>query len=150
VILVAQVGAEGVERDPVALERGAKTRKRHAVLLGDALHRAINLHIVHAYSRVARELHLRLVEDQALEQLALEHVARRRLRPLPAQLALGGADRLVQFRERDHFLVDDRDDAIDQVDALGERVRGKKSAARTGSNDQRKQGPKRADRGTHQ
>ena len=46
------------------------------------------------------ELQLRLVEDQPLEHLALEHRALGQRRALAAQLALGHADRLVELGMR--------------------------------------------------
>ena len=87
--LVAQVRREASKGTP-SRSRGAKIGERHACLFRDALDRAVDLHVVDPDAGVARLLELRLVEDQPLEELPLEHVARRDLRSLPAQLALGG------------------------------------------------------------
>jgi hypothetical protein len=90
-------------------------------LFSSALHRPIELDLVDPDPGVAGELQLRLVENEALQQLALEHPALRRLRSLPPQLALGSADRLVQLRHRDDFLVHHGDDPVHEGDALGKR-----------------------------
>ncbi len=70
--LAADIGAPGVEAHAVGLERAAEIREGHVVGRGDALHRAVDLQVVDADARLARELQLRLVEDQPLEHLALE------------------------------------------------------------------------------
>ena len=116
--LLAHVVAPAVEGHAVGLERAAKIGERHVVRLRDALHRAVETQLVDADAAVARHLQLRLVEDQALEHLALEHRALGRGRALAAQLPLGHADRFVQLRIGDHFLVDHGHDAIDQRDAM--------------------------------
>ena len=119
--LLAQVLAPAFERHAVRFEGFAKLGERHVVVLGDALHRAVELQLVDADAGLARHLQLRLLEDQALEHLVLEHVALGRGRALPAQLPLGAVDGLVQLGQRDDFLVDDRDDAVDDSDALRRR-----------------------------
>ena len=124
--LLAQVVAEGVEREAVALERLAEVRERQLVVLGDALDRAIELHVVDAHAGIARELQLRLLQDESLEHLPLEHLARRCLRAAPLELALRGLDRLVELREGDDLLVHDCHDAVDERHALRGRGEGHK------------------------
>jgi hypothetical protein len=121
--LLAQVLAPGVERDVVALEGAAEIGQRHLVVLRDALDRAVELEVVDPDAGVARLLQLRLVEHQPLEDLPLEHRARRRRGSLAVQLALGGGDRGVQLGERDHFLVHHRHDAVDERRPLRRRER---------------------------
>ncbi len=123
--LLAHVAAEGVEGEAVALERGAELRHGHLVVLGDALHRALELQLVDADAAVTRHLRLRLVEDQPLEHLPLQHRALGRRDAAAPQVALGEADGVVELRKRDHFLVDDRDDAVDE-----RTLRERRAAAR--------------------
>src|SRR6185503_1138207 len=75
--LIAQVLAPGVEGDVVALEGAAEVGERHLVVFRDALDRAVDLEVVDADAGVARLLQLRPVDHQALEDLPLEHRARR-------------------------------------------------------------------------
>ena len=117
--LLAQLLAPGLEGDAVALERGAEVGQAQIVVLRHALHRAVELHLVDAHAGVPRELQLRLVDDQALEHLALEQRAVGQPRALAAQLALGAGHRVVELGGGDHVLVDHRHDAVDQGDALG-------------------------------
>ena len=119
--LLAQVLAPELERHAVGLQRAPELGQRHLVALGDALHGAVELQLVDADAGLARHLQLRLLEDQALQHLALEHFALGRGRILPAQLPLGAADGVVQLGKRDDFLVDDRDDAVDDGHALRRR-----------------------------
>jgi len=121
--LPAHFLAELVDLHAVALERLAKRGERHVVVLGDALDRAIELQLIDAQSAFGGELQLRLVEDQPLEHLALEHAAVGRRSALPLQLALGERDSLAQLARRHDFLVDDRHDAIDELQLLRERAR---------------------------
>src|SRR6266850_1236040 len=116
--LLAHVVAPGVEGHAVGLERTAKLGEGHVVRLRDALHGTVELQLVDANAGLARELELRPVEDQPLEHLPLEHRALRRRRALAAQLALGHADRLVELRVGNDFLVDHRHDAVDQRNAV--------------------------------
>ena len=67
----------------VALQRAAKIRQAHVVVLHHALHRAVELQLVDPDALVARELQLGLVQDQPLEHLALEQAALRQRRLLP-------------------------------------------------------------------
>jgi len=123
--LLAQLLAPGLERDIVALEGDAEIGEAHVVALRHALHRAIELQLVDADALVARELRLRLVEDQALEHLALEQAALRQRGSLPAQLALRRRHRLAELGRRDHFLVDHGHDAVDRQHALRRHAGGK-------------------------
>ena len=75
--LVADVVAELLERHPLPVERRAKVGKRQLVLLGNHLHRPVDLLVVGAHAGVPRVLHLHTVADHALEHLALEHVGGR-------------------------------------------------------------------------
>src|SRR6267142_1997991 len=73
--LLAHVVAPGVEGHAVGLERTTKLGEGHVVRLRDALHGTVELQLVDANTGLARELELRLVEDQPLEHLPLEHRA---------------------------------------------------------------------------
>jgi hypothetical protein len=132
--LLADVLAERVERHAVALQHLAEVGEGHLVLLGDPLHRPVELHLVDADPGVAGMLQLRLVEDQALEELALQHRALRRLRAAPRELALRRLHRLVQLRERDDFLVHHGDDAVDELHLLrGRRAGGEQEREEEGN-----------------
>ncbi|MDW8470081.1 MAG: hypothetical protein RML56_15100 [Burkholderiales bacterium] len=123
--LHAHLLAEALERDAVALEQPPELDRRQAVVLRDALERAVELDLVDADAGFLRELQLRFLEDQALEQLTLEHFPLGRRRALAAQLPLGRLDALAQLEPRDDVAVDHRDDAIEEHDRLrGRRPEG--------------------------
>src|SRR5690606_11412020 len=79
--LVAQRGAEVLDRHALACELLAQLVGRKVVLLGDRADRGIDLGIAHAHPGLGRARGLQLHQDQALEHLALEHLARRELVP---------------------------------------------------------------------
>src|SRR5437868_5729341 len=87
--IVPPCSAPGLEADAVGLERATEIGQRHVVRRGDALGRSVDLQVVYADARIARELQLRLVDDQALEHLALEHRPLGRGRVATLELALG-------------------------------------------------------------
>ncbi len=124
--LVAHLVAELVEVHAVALERGTELRQREVVALGDALDGGVELRVPDLEPALLRQLQLRLLEDQPLQDLALEHLAIRQRRALAPQLALHERDVLVELALRHHVLVDDRHDAVDRDELLGRRRRGGK------------------------
>ena len=83
-----------------------------------------------------------LVEDQALEHLALEQRALGQGDALAPQLALGEGDALGELARGDDLLVDHRDDAVDERGAL--RGRGRRGAGEHEREEARGQ------RGAHQ
>jgi hypothetical protein len=126
--LFPQLLAPGLEGDTIALQGGAKVGQAELVVLCHALHRAVELHLVDAQPGVPGELQLGLVDDQALEHLALEQGAIGQSRALSAQLALRAGDRVVELGGGDHVLVDHRNDAVDQGDALGRGGEGQQDS----------------------
>ena len=82
-----------------ARARSRKSASVMLVVLGDALHRAVELQLVDAHAGFRAELQLRLVDDQALEHLALEHSRVGRRRALAPQLALGARRRASSSSE---------------------------------------------------
>src|SRR5689334_7171045 len=127
--LVADVVAEALVLDVVALERGAEVRHRQVVLLRDALDGAVEGRVVDLDARLLRHLHLHEVVDHALEDLARERVRGRDLAALARELAHDQVHAVVQVVLRDHLVVHDRDDAVHGDDGgagaeRGERDRG--------------------------
>jgi hypothetical protein len=112
--LAADVLAELVERHALPFERAPKVGERHAVLLRDHAHRSVELQVVDAHAGLDGKLHLDAVDDHALEHLPLEHFRRRQGRVLALQLRGHQRDALLQIALRDHVLVDDRHDPVDQ------------------------------------
>ncbi len=112
--VLPDVFAELVERQPVRFEALAQRRHGQPVGLGDATDGRIHRAVVDAHARFAGELHLGAVDDHALEHLSFQHLTRRRLDLLPAQLHLRDGRSRPQFVGRDHFVVDDGNDAVER------------------------------------
>ena len=87
--LLAHLLAEALEGDAVLLQHLAEPGQRHVVVLGDALQRLVELELLDADAGIARQLQLRLVDDQPVEDLALEQRALGQRRALAPQLAFG-------------------------------------------------------------
>ena len=90
-----------------------------AVGLGDAGDGLLDLLVGHAHASALGLGDLQLEQDQALEHLALEHVARRQLFAAAGVLAQDVGDRAVELGLEDDVLVHDRSDPVDRLQFLG-------------------------------
>ena len=123
--LVAQVVAETGERHAILGQPRAQLVDVHAVLLGDAANRLLQLLVAHRDAGVGGPLDLQAGQDQPFEHLALEHVGRRQLVFLAGVLGADVGDRAIQFAAQDHVLVHHRGDAIHRRSAgIALRLRG--------------------------
>ena len=103
----------------VLLQLPAKLRDRQAAFLCDALDSAIKLHVIDAQCRFARELQLRVIDDQAFEHLLIQNPLRRQGRALLLELRLDLPDSGAKLVLGDYFIVHHRNDSIDQLNAVG-------------------------------
>ncbi|MCZ7566695.1 MAG: hypothetical protein M5U08_25185 [Burkholderiales bacterium] len=129
--LGADVVAELLPRQAFALERAPELGRREAVLLRDALQRAIEIDLADAHSGLAGELHLHEIGDHALEHLALEHLLRRQRRALAAQLRGDALGAPLELAHGHHLLVDHRGDPVGEHDARPLRRLGEHRSRRS-------------------
>jgi len=99
-------------RHAVALECFPEVGHVHAIVFGDAAQRRIQFGVGDLQAGFLGELHLHPIDDHALEQLLLEHVAGRQLHVLRAQLALDQGQPRAQFVEGDRIAIHHGDDAV--------------------------------------
>ena len=114
---VAQVVAEFGERHAVAGQALAQLVDGHAVLLGDALHRGLDVFLAGGDAGFGGARDLQAHQDQALQHLPLQHVRRRQLVFAAGVLGADVANGAVQFAAQDHVLVDHGGDPVHRLHA---------------------------------
>ncbi|KAG1256628.1 hypothetical protein G6F65_016239 [Rhizopus arrhizus] len=122
--LVAHRGPEVVEVDTVMGQALAQGVQRRAVLLGDGIHRLVQLLVADPDAAALGAGDLQLDQHQALEHLAAEHVFRRQLVFTAGVLRLDVGDRTLELALQDHVLIDDGGDAVKRLRLLGKHLQG--------------------------
>ena len=121
---IAHRSAEIVEVDAVVGQALAQCIQVRAVLLGDGIHRLVQLLVADADAAALGAGHLQLDQHQALEHLAAEYVFRRQLVFTAGVLRLDVGDRTLELALQDHVLVDDGGDAVQRLRLLREHLQG--------------------------
>lgn len=150
--LLADVFAETVEADAVAGQRIAELLDGEFVVLGDACDGAVELRLVDADAVLLGIAELDALQEDGLEHLLLEDVARRQGDTLPAQLVDCHTDAVLQLESRDDLAVDQRDDAVERngvslLAAAGGLVGSPCTRRQRGECDQQQGGEERPESG---
>ena len=122
--LVTHRRAEIVEIDTVMGQALAKGIQVRTVLLGDGVHRLVQLLVADTDAAALGAGHLQLDQHQAFEHLAAEHVFRRQLVFPAGILRLDVGDRTLELALQDHVLIDDGSDAVKRLRLLGKHLQG--------------------------
>ena len=125
---ISHRSAEIIEVDAVMGQALAQGVQGRTVLLGDGIHRLVQLLVADTDAAALGAGHLQLDQHQALEHLAAEHVFRRQLVFTADVLRLDVGDRTLELALQDHVLIDDGGDAVKRLRLLGKHLQGGRHA----------------------
>ena len=128
--LAADLVAEIAIVDALLRERLRQIGEADVVALGDVVERAVQHFVGHLDAEAVGALHLDLLDDQPLEDLPAQHVARRQLGLLLTQALDDLVGLRIELADEHDAVVDDGGDAVEQLAAAGELARlGERGAA---------------------